>query len=184
MSKPYALSDTNPVPAEDGRDKHFMEEIAEHMPSEHFAVLLALVNWGITWQDLHEGNTSMDNDKMHALKMVFNGVGPNPQAWVHIAPHVIPLIGRELIQWEGDEIYRKAKTMPWCILESIGPELARHGNNWDAGIKVAQILSKHFVSGERPDVPSISEVSRRVSERSHAKANVAGGNPALSRPVK
>lgn len=185
MSKPYALDDDSNLPATTSdRPKHFMEEIAQWMPSDHFAILLALINWGVTWQDLHEGNTSMDNDKMHAMKMVFNGVGPNPQAWVMVAANVIPLIGRELIQWEGDKAYRTAKTMPWCILEACGPELARHGNDWESAIEVTKILSANFVSGERPDVPSVSEVSRKVAERASAKASIARSNHATGRPIK
>lgn len=180
-NKPYSLAGT-PQVNEPTRTLSLAEELQGVMSADAFAVLMCLVNWGICWQDLHEGNTGMDNDKMRALMMIFQGVGPNPYAWNAMAPAIIPIICNEVEKWQMDDAYRTVNTMSWLILRETAPALARTTKGESASRKAREITARYFQPGARPDIPSLSNVLERVDQMAEREAQRPQLSPATGFP--
>ena len=159
MSDPYAK------PNKPDDELPILDELSRHIPPQQMAILVALLNWALTWTKLVEGKAELTADHAHTMKMVFRGVGPNPHAWAAAAGRLIPLIMNEVQQWEADEAYRKANSMVWNIIKVAAPELANLGKTYDSGVEVRKILARRYAAGEEVDVPSVSEITKLVEER-------------------
>lgn len=171
---PYARAPQKP------EELPVLDELTRHIPPQQMAILVALLNFGLTWQKLAEGKCELTADHAYTLKMVFRGVGPNPHAWGAAAGRVIPLIMNEIQQWESDEVYRKANSMVWNILKVAAPELANLGKTYDDGIEVRKILARRYAAGEEVDVPSVSKITEVMGER--IKSRQDANNLQLSAP--
>lgn len=126
-------------------------KISKCMEPNAFAILLDLVNWAKLWDQCYLAGTEPDKHPMawddstiRALMTPFIGFGNNPRLYAVVSDKVTALIGREMPLWLGDPAYRKANSMVWCVLQSLGPSLASSSHGFQGQQEVVKILSEGF----------------------------------------
>lgn len=140
------------------------------MTEPGFAILIHLMNWAATWQQMNTDKFEMSRDHADSMLMLFRGVGGDPMAWPQVAPNVLPLIRNEVAMWMADSAYRAANPMPWCMFKVAAPGIAGATKGYEFEEQAHRILAEHFTSESFIDIPSPAAIRTAAAARTEAAA--------------
>ena len=151
-------------------------QIRGTMTEPGFSVLIHLMNWAKTWQEMCSETTpfKMNGHHADAMLMLFRGVGADPSTWPQVGVSVISLVRNETATWMADTAYRAANPMPWCILKVSAPAIAGATKGYAAEEECHRILATHFTAESNVELPKPADV------RAAAAARAASANESFS----